>query len=261
MASRRQRERLPEPGQVEQIFSNFVVSRIAQRAGVKETAITQFGDDLRRAVENYLRDARRLDAGEIREALENLSRKVEAALKGRPGAIEEAAGALATLPADARAFLDRLALGTGEDVPASSDLLDRGRGRQALLSLDGLCVREAKIAPGRDRPGGKQSRPIIKKVVTGPPVKRRRSSNISELMLCFSLGSIFWEATGRLPFRGFDRPEGRGAFDRGEFVRFVQDVLNGIGHGFGADDLVQDYLDDDEVRAWIKAEKDRDATN
>ncbi len=53
---------------------------MARDAGVPDTKIPSFGDGLRRAVEAYLRDARRLDAGEIRDAVEGLSRAVEGAL-------------------------------------------------------------------------------------------------------------------------------------------------------------------------------------
>ena len=88
MATRDQRARLPKPDQTEQLFGAEVVARLARDAGAPDTKFQIFEDGLRCAVEAYLRDARRLDAGEIRDAIEALSR-----------AVEEALNALEALPA------------------------------------------------------------------------------------------------------------------------------------------------------------------
>ncbi len=155
MATRDQRARLPQPDQTEQLLGAEVVARLARDAGVPDTKIPSFGDGLRCAVKAYLRDARRLDAGEIRDAIGGLSRAVEGALKEHPGAVERAVDALAALPAEARALLDRLASATGNNIPEPSDLCDSRQQHQALISLYGFCGREMKIVPGQKRPGGK----------------------------------------------------------------------------------------------------------
>jgi len=247
LTTRKQRARLPTPDQTEQLFGAEVVARLARDAGVPNTKIPSFGDGLRCAVEAYLRDARRLDAGEIRDAIEGLSRAVEEALHAveeapieHPGAVETAVDTLAALPTEARTFLDQLASATGDNIPEPSDLCDSQKQYQALVSLYGLCGSRLEIVPGRNRPGGKQSKPTVKNVVVSPPVKRRRPLNTSELILCASLGFLYEESTGRfperLPFKGV-RPA-----DHGPFVRFVQKILDHIGVGGSADDLVRVYL-------------------
>ncbi len=247
MGTRYQRARLPKPDQTEQLFGAEVVARLACDAGVPETKIPSFGDGLRCAVKAYLRDARRLDAGKIRDAIGGLSRAVEGALhavegalKERPGAVEKAVDALAALPTAARALLARLAAATGDRIPEPSDLRDSQQQYQALVSLYGLCGRRVEIVPGRNRPGGKQSKPTVKNVVVSPPVKRRHPPNTSELILCAPLGFLYEKSTGRFPerfpFKGI-RPA-----DHGPFVRLVQGTLDHIGIGGSADDLVRVYL-------------------
>ncbi len=251
LATRDQRVRLPKPDQTEQLFGAEVVVRLARDAGGPDAKIPSFGDGLRCAVKAYLQDARRLDAGEIRDAIEGLSRAIEGALKEvaavgqvetaqHHGAVEKAVDALAALPTEARALLDRLASATGDNIPEPSDLRDSQQQYQALVSLYGLCGRRVEIVPGRNRPGGKQSKPTVKNVVVSPPVKRRHPPNTSELILCASLGFLYEKFTGRFPerfpFKGI-RPA-----DHGPFVRLVQGTLDHIGIGGSADDLVRVYL-------------------
>ena len=243
MATRDQRARLPKPDQTGQLFGAEVVARLARDAGVPDTKIPSFGDGLRCAVEAYLRDARRLDAGEIRDAIEALSRAVEEALNAlealpameRPDAVEMVVNALAALPTEARGLLDRLAAATGDRIPEPFDLRDSQKQYQALVSLYGLCGSRMEIVPG-----GKQSGPTVKNVVVSPPVKRGHPPNTSELILCASLGLLYEKSTGRfperLPFKGV-RPA-----DHGPFVHLVQGVLDHIGVGGSADDLVRIYL-------------------
>ncbi len=95
---------------------------MARDAGVPDTNIPSFGDGLRCAVEAYLRDARRLDAGEIRDAIEDLSRAVEKAIHAvekapikHPGAVETAVDTLAALPT--KDWRTRSVLPSRPDVP------------------------------------------------------------------------------------------------------------------------------------------------
>ena len=244
LATREQRARLPQPDQTGQLFGAEVVARLARDAGVPDTKIPSFGDGLRCAVEAYLRDARRLDAGKIRDAIEILSRAVEEALYAlvelpvmeHPGAVGKAIDALAALPTEARAFLDRLASATRDNIPEPSDLCDSQKQYQALVSLYGLCGSRMEIVPGRKRPGGKRSKARLEIEVASPPVPQNRPRNWVEFFLCVSLGQLYFDATGRMPFRG------RRVSDRGPFVRLIKDVFSAIGIQISADDLVRSYL-------------------
>ncbi len=247
MATRDQRAGLPKPDQTEQLFGAEVVARLARDAGVPDTKIPSFGDGLRCAVKAYLRDARRLDASEIRDAIEGLSRAVEGALnavegalKERPGAVEKAVDALAALPTEARALLARLASATGNNIPAPSDLRDSQKQYQALASLYGLCGRRAEIVPGRNRPGGKRSGPVVEQEFASPLVKRGRKPRVDELIFCASVGQVYLETTGRLPGR------------RSRFRQLMDGIVTALG-------IENEWVNIDELlRAYKKAyEKSR----
>jgi len=248
LATRDQRAQLPKPDQTEQLFGAEVVARLACDAGVPETKIPSFGDGLRCAVKAYLRDARRLNAGEIRDAIEHLSRAVEGALNAlealpameRPGAVEVAVKALLALPTEARALLDRLASATGDNIPGPSDLCDSQKQYQARISLYGLCGSRAKIVPGKKRPGGKQSEPVVKQKVISPLVKRGRTPRVDELVFCASVGQVYLEATGRPPGR------------RSRFPRLMDGIVTALG-------IKTEWVNIDELlRAYKKIYKKAD---
>ena len=241
MATREQRARLPQPDQTEQLLGAEVVARLARDAGVPDTKIPSFGDGLRCAVEAYLRDARRLGAGEIRDAIEHLSRAVEGALKEHPDAVvEEAVDALAALPTAARALLARLAAATGDRIPEPFDLRDSQKQYQALVSLYGLCGWRAEIVPGKKRPGGKRSRRVAEQKFISPLVKRGRTPRVDELVFCASVGQVYLEATGRPPGR------------RSRFPRLMDGIVTALG-------IKTEWVNIDELlRAYKKIYKKAD---
>jgi hypothetical protein len=239
MTTRDQRNSLISPEDVGGTFSGDAIARLATAAGIGAAEVQSFGIGLVNAVRTYLHNAQGLHAGEIRDAIEELSNFSMEALSGNPDAIEKAAKALADLPDDAREVLEINAVAGRNHVPNSEEICDPKRGHESLLLLSGLCVSGAEFKPGRLRPGGKQSRPTFKEKFAGPSVRRGRPKNTNELILTASLAPLYLRKTGRIP----QRPERwNEEEDYSPFVSLLEEVLILVGaNSCSADDLVRQH--------------------
>ena len=236
MTTRDRRNRLVSPDEVDVKFNSEEIDLLAQIAGISKAETPAFGVGIRQSVKQFLHDAQRLQAGEIQSMVKELERAITSALEGNLEAPEKVVQILTELPEEALEVLKKNTGSSGRQIPSPEDILSSKRGRESLIFLGGLCVRGAKIVPGRLRPGGKRSRRILKIEHTGPPIRRGRPRNDSEFFLCVSIGELFFDATGKMP--------GRVRWNQGHFVVLIEHVLSLVGADpgdFSADELVRRY--------------------
>jgi len=226
VTTRAQRDRLIADADVDSKFDTAAIARLAQTAKLSPDAdLGRFGNSVRAAVWSYLDEARRPHPGEIREEIERLHDWALKALK-RNASPKESATALEAI----RRALTNLSPEAGEHLhtphrplPGPADFDDPEKCPQALRHLLGLTVRGAEWKPGRKRPGGKQSRPVLTRIPGGPRPPRGRPKNSAEVMLCFALEVAYRKVTGRRAPRS--------AHDdlRGPFVNLLGEVLELCG--------------------------------
>jgi hypothetical protein len=191
------------------------------------------------------------DGTHVADVLDSLSADARRAIE--PGTPD--ADLLDWFSPDAQRAIGGRAVTAG--VPTRDDLtdIDQTRRAKAMELLHGLCVTGGRYVEGRRRSSGRQSRPVLKRNFTGPPVAPHRPKNEAELELCMFLAIDYVEATGRSPVRYPDRRRDRPG-RRGPFVEFVQIVLNAIGaKTMSAEELVRRH--DERRRAELKERFDR----
>ena len=237
MTTRKQREWLIAPDDVDSIFDTEAIARLANLARVSDEKAHAFGIGVRQSVIEYLKDAQRLQAGEVRDEIAGLGKAISKALEGSAGDAEPIAEILSKLSTQAREILEKNSSRTGDKLITSEEILDPDQAGERLKHLWGICVSGAKVVPGRFRDGGsKQSRPTLEIEHASPPVRAVRPKNTSEFFLCASIGGHYANAKGKIPFRG-QKEENRGPFEA-----LIKEILSLVGaRGVYADRLVRQY--------------------
>ncbi len=175
--------------------------------------------------------------------LHKLARKVAA---GDPRYAPQLAEMFERLPAAARCLLSerdsRLASRRGGRVrlPSVAQLANPANACAAAADLRDLIQSGATLKEGRQRPGGKRSRPTVRPILRAPKVKRGHPTHWRERALLMWLAIAWLEATGREP------PCSAHHDKRGPFVRLVAAVLESVGAR---------YIDAVELVNWYGRER------
>jgi hypothetical protein len=224
MATRKQRPLLRRPFDGDRILSDSELGRRLLKAGkVPPGNGDRFLIGVSASIDQYLKRAAHLQAGEVQTEIAALASAALKALEGDESAATRVADLLEALSPDARVAIELRAVYC--TVPTRGDLKgsDKLRRQEALELIRGLCVTGGTYVDGRLRPTGRRSRRVLRPHYSSPPVTRRRPPNDAELELCMFLAIDYAEATGRSPVRY------RRGKQRGPFVDFVREVLNSVG--------------------------------
>lgn len=196
MSTRKSRNRIIDLNDVDRIFNSEKMQSLMKTAKIDPLYENQFVDGLHRSIRSYLEMAKRLDRGEIRDAISELGQCIfQALLSNRDEDIERAAVTFSKLPIEATEILERLASGTralktakGEAArarwhkqlrmnnrpdrvmplgasrifPTPNEIRDPRTSHDALNFLYGICTMGVSVVPGRKRPGGRRSRSTLR---------------------------------------------------------------------------------------------------
>jgi hypothetical protein len=244
VSSRERKVRAPiiEVEDVGHVFNDEQVERLAKSADLPPGAdMATLAKGVREAARIYAGDARTPNANELHDAIEDL---YKAAIDHR---YDEVAVLLDNLSPRARdLLLDRGAPNIRLRLPSSEALRDPRRLESACERVARLCRIGVERIPGRRRPSGKRSRPVVRTLLQAPEPQRNFSKRDAERDFVMWLRFAYWEATGSMPARTARHADD--SRDIGPFARFARDCLRlaGATHADVVDlinELHRDHVD------------------
>jgi hypothetical protein len=137
---------------------------------------------------------------------------------------EQVADLLDKLSLEARAMLSTLGA-----LPAPSDLRGEALRDEACDAVASLCRIGGELVEGRNRPCGKQSRPLLRPLLYAPKPRRHFPRRDAELRFVARLSNAWRDVTGKKPSR--TARHGDASRDVGPFARFVGECLRLVGAG------------------------------
>ena len=214
------------PKDVDRVFSDDTIEKLVRDAKLRllpNTDLNRLCRQICSAVSDYLRDSDQLTGPvEIRRTLSGIARLLKAAKEGNQVAATKAAKHIEECQHLTNGLLDRLVW--PRRLPSVDGLRDPSTARKTAKAIYPLLLRGADWKPGRNRPGGKRSRPTLVPILNAPvPGRGRPPRHPAELLLLMRLDAIYWKATGKKP------PRDAHSQKPGPFPRFVEAVFKLAG--------------------------------
>jgi hypothetical protein len=183
--------------QIDQVFSAAVIAEMAKDIKAPPDAVTRFEDNVRAAARGYFAERARTNWKAITKSIKGLNGLADKAYHGSEDAAAALADRIGSLDQNVRRWLDWC---TRRQLPFPSprEIKDPGTRKQAISRLLSILSYGQKQAPGRKRPGGKQSRTTIHSLRV-PTISPGRPGDLAARELVQQLALAYLEATGRSP--------------------------------------------------------------
>ncbi len=185
-------------GDVSTVFDDKCIGKLASLAKLPANAdIKAFAAGVREAAQIFTREAQIPNANELHSEISELH---DAAERRR---YDQAANLLANLSPRAREMVMERAVRPSlkTELPSAEALRDVRRREAACAKIATLCRIGGRLVPGRRRPGGKQSRPVMRPLLYAPEPRRNFSRRDAERDFVMWLSIAYYEATGTAPAR------------------------------------------------------------
>jgi hypothetical protein len=173
-------------GDDERIFNAQVVKELARTAKLPASAnIADFGESIRIAVRIFVETKERLNAPQLRRAIERLYQLNTRAEHGSDRAARALARAVDAMPADVRRWLLSCNAPHDRNIPTAAEILSPATRRIAVERLRLILSYGGNVAAGRKRAGGRRSRsfkPLLRvpaKIEQGRPRGGRKENSCS----------------------------------------------------------------------------------
>jgi hypothetical protein len=188
---------------VERVFNAGVVASLARTAKLPaEADIDRFGESIRIAGRIFLEAKSRLNAPQLRTAIERLYQLNTRAEQGSDRAARALARAVDVMPADVRQWL--LSCPSPErNIPTSAEILSNRRAtrQRAIERLRLMLSYGGTVFGGRKRPGGRRSRSFKPLLRVPAKIERGRPRGDAERQFIQSLALAYVEVSERPPPR------------------------------------------------------------
>jgi hypothetical protein len=200
---------------IDGVFNEDTIARLAKDIKTQPDAVTRFGDDVRAAVRAYFAECARTNWKTIGEQIGDLYGLVDRAHRGSEPAVRRVAARIGLIDQATRNWLERCAH-RPLSFPSSEEILDRRTQKKAIKELRNILSYGQERVKGRKRPGGKRSRPTFQPALRVPKSLRGRPRDLAARELVQQLALTYIEATGRSP------PRRVALRSQGPFLRLVR---------------------------------------
>jgi hypothetical protein len=188
----------PTPEEVPSIFDDKCIRGLARRRLPRTANVARFGDLVRDAALEYIRDANIASDNEVHHEVDGLLRAADRAVnarKRRDAAFEKVAVRIERLSERTRKLLNERGM-----LPDPEMLRNPATQHAACETIAKLCRIGACWQEGRRRPGGKRSMTLVSEL-HAPTLQQNPARREAQLNFVISLRLAYLHAAGKPPPR------------------------------------------------------------